>query len=92
VILDIIGLVRTCSVQVVQISSVLYSTLLLGFNLHFGALQCVKTASNDLAEAVRTMFAFDYVDAMFLLQLFFPPARLIVRLLFHISLVRVTLY
>jgi len=84
VILDIIGLVRTCSVQVVQISSVLYSTLLLGFNLHFGVLKCVKTTSNDLAEAVvvRTMLAFDYVDAMSLLQLSFPPARLVVRLYF----------
>ncbi|KAI0044004.1 cytochrome P450 [Auriscalpium vulgare] len=50
---------------------------LAGFNYEFDALNSTEDHPNELSEAVRKMFSFRNLDPVFMLQIVFPPARII---------------
>ncbi|KAI0049918.1 cytochrome P450 [Auriscalpium vulgare] len=50
---------------------------LAGFNYDFNALHSSDDSPNELSEAVRKMFVFRNMGPVFMLQIVFPPARII---------------
>lgn len=77
--LDMVGLAGECIAASLTLSNILYpSSPSLGFNYEFNSLRGSEGQPKELQQAVRDMFAFDYVNPVIVMQLLIPPTRIIV--------------